>query len=839
MPKKRRDLDPYIGLEIGKFKIVEKIGGGQVGQVYKAVNPEIDATRACKFIKEPREGWQNEITKVTRLGTVRHVVPYIDHDWVNVDNKKVLCIQWRYIPGRSLRAIAENKELSVSLLVDVVTAVLEVLRVCQPREIQHADLHWGNILIQDPDEFVEGSPQDIWVTDFGYLTASMGKELLNDFLGLSTIISQCVDVIDFHALDSAQRYAFRILKHEFPKYLHETSRVEHSYARNAAELYNIWAELNSRAEDESRGAPREKRIDDYMAAEMIGDRWEEWKALFVPNCLGISELTSRNITVLTGVRGCGKSMVFRRLTALYDFHLGPSKVPGADSFLGFYLLARYMAEAFPWLPPEKEPLARDQIIHYFHVCWCLEIFDWLENLADEENGSDCSWLANFFSKRLPKSRRSQFQLQSQSLRGIKAFFASEREKSRLHTDYEPSSDWTLSAVDFLSQLWALISSHVPAVNGLPMYCFLDDYSTPLVNSTIQRILNPIVFSRRSNVYFKISTEDVWSFDRTGLGGKLLEEDNDFFLVNVSTESLLLKNPSRAAMISDLLAPRIQRHKKLQGLSLERIMGKTPYSFNELAWALRGQPRGKFFSRETKARVEYGGAKVFSAIWSSDTREIIKLFSVMINQTESELDNALEEKREALVPLSIQDEVLREAGGAFVSSRLASATSPLEGLTTEATKDRSYGEHLCKIAKAFQEITKHELLNVDSQNEGRVNPKQARRIEITDTNKALPEELDAYYLGLLRYGVFIRDYRGKSVRKRVAPRLILRGLLIPYFTISFSRKDNIAMSWEQFCALLEQPDDAFDKWKQAKRKGHKDQMFIEGIGPKDDAKDDGS
>ena len=73
-------------------------------------------------------------------------------------------------------------------------------------------------------------------------------------------------------------------------------------------------------------------------------------------------------------------------------------------------------------------------------------------------------------------------------------------------------------------------------------------------------------------------------------------------------------------------------------------------------------------------------------------------------------------------------------------------------------------------------------------------------------KNCADQLYEYYKGLIRYGVFIRDYRGKSVRGQAVPRLYLRGLLIPYFTLSFSKRDSISLNWEEFCKLLENPLD---------------------------------
>ena len=93
---------------------------------------------------------------------------------------------------------------------------------------------------------------------------------------------------------------------------------------------------------------------------------------------------------------------------------------------------------------------------------------------------------------------------------------------------------------------------------------------------------------------------------------------------------------------------------------------------------------------------------------------------------------------------------------------------------------------------------------DSKNVDIKPPKQARRIEITSVESNLDTELYDYYRGILRYGLFIRDYKGKSVRGKVVPRLYLRGLLIPSFRLSFSKRDSITMNWDEFCKFLKDP-----------------------------------
>jgi hypothetical protein len=81
---------------------------------------------------------------------------------------------------------------------------------------------------------------------------------------------------------------------------------------------------------------------------------------------------------------------------------------------------------------------------------------------------------------------------------------------------------------------------------------------------------------------------------------------------------------------------------------------------------------------------------------------------------------------------------------------------------------------------------------------------AFRIEIVDEFRidGLAQEI---YRDLIRYGLFMRDSRGKSVRGAFVPRLYLRRLLLPFATLALSKRDSVLVSSSQFTQLLLRPD----------------------------------
>jgi len=479
-------------------------------------------------------------------------------------------------------------------------------------------------------------------------------------------------------------------------------------------------------------------------------------------------------------------------------------VPESDSFLGFYVNARVIAESFPWLPEPAEREAGNQVLHYFHCCWILEVLEWLRILGRQTGReASSSWLLDFFHE-IFGSRISVTRNDGDVIEHLISFFDRELERARLHSAYLPEVS-ELADIAFLDRFVALVSENMAdVVLGRPFYFFLDDYSLPLVNEPTQRILNAVVFRRSSVVIFKISTESVESFQPVGLNGKALEEGDDYCLIDSGTVALLRERKENQRIIEAILRPRIEREPsfRARNLSLAMILGDPRITNVELAGEIR-----------SKRKLVYHGRTIFGWMWSSNVREVISLFARIVGVETKERLNAEPVGDIGVISKDNQDKIFRDVGGEFLSL-LTAATNPSSKLYQVSVGDRSFGEHLVKIAEGFQRIANFELMNKVSKNGPNKPPKQARRIEIINIESGAPDqEIYDWYRGMIRYGLFIRDYRGKSVRGQIVPRLVLRGVLIPYCTLTFSLRDSVQISWNGFCCFLREPWRFADDWIQ--------------------------
>ena len=89
-------------------------------------------------------------------------------------------------------------------------------------------------------------------------------------------------------------------------------------------------------------------VGSFQVSEMIGDRWDLWKKLFVPSVPARSKILTLDIpTVVTGPRGCGKTMLFRRLSERLVIECGDDPIlTRGERFAAFYINANDIADAF-------------------------------------------------------------------------------------------------------------------------------------------------------------------------------------------------------------------------------------------------------------------------------------------------------------------------------------------------------------------------------------------------------------------------------------------------------------------------------------------------------------
>jgi hypothetical protein len=105
--------------------------------------------------------------------------------------------------------------------------------------------------------------------------------------------------------------------------------------------------------------------------------------------------------------------------------------------------------------------------------------------------------------------------------------------------------------------------------GWAVPLFADDFSTPRVPESMQRVLNRLFLQRSPEFLSKVATEAWSTFVPEDSSGKNLQDGDDYQLVDMGEESLFLPDHERLACLRDVFSRRLELREFLQ-LSVEGL-----------------------------------------------------------------------------------------------------------------------------------------------------------------------------------------------------------------------------------------------------------------------------
>jgi serine/threonine protein kinase len=852
------------GQTVGQYTLGGFVGAGKIGYVYRAEHCDFPgAERAVKLTFDKLDpGWDVELKKVVRLAQVQGVVQFHALDTVTIthdgETHFAQYTVWDYIaPGENLKKHLERvRQIETSFLVAVVKQILHVLHACHEKGVaRHGDLHSGNILIGDPtaatldDSLQPRAP--IFVSDFGYGATGAAKVPKDDYVGLAHIINEMLPYLNRKESSATDKQILKALQGAFSKFLNEPAGAERLLP---LDLLRALSDIKRSAQAGGQqplapagfvgagaaGVPPSQApsVGQFQVSEMIGERWDWWKRLFVPTVPARSKILALDIpTVVTGPRGCGKTMLFRRLSERLVIECGEvPELSAAGHFVAFYVNANDFADAFAHFP--EQPAADDEarLTCYANLCVLADILTVQSARAGQTNERATAMLLEHVQRWLVPDTfttlvdgEDQLERYRTILEQIKWKFT-----GRSASDFFPGYG-ELSQHRWLPHVLQQAREFCPWIGERSVLLFIDDYSIPRVTPSMQRVLNRLFLQRSPYFLAKLATEASSTFVSEDSSGKSLENGDDYQMVDIGEESLFLPESARLAFLNDVFSRRLASDQRIPrgDFTLRTLLGQTGISKTEFARRLRNspgtQPAGQRVAvaggsqrrGHSRPRVLYCGEEVFSNLWSGDTRMMIQLIADVVGQaTEAVQGAAMTNQINLPVGGILQDRVFRDGGGAWLSAHTRNApTRPhrvKEGLAQLRQHDPTYqlcgqyGDHLKAVVEAFVAAARKLLLGPTySILEGKTKtprevPRMAFRLEIVDEFRidGLAREL---FDDLLRYGLFICDNRGKSVRGAFVPRLFLRRLLLPYGALALSKRDSVPLSCKEFTSLLLKPD----------------------------------
>ena len=138
-----------IGKTISHYKILEKLGEGGMGVVYKAQDTKLDRIVALKFLprhllcdSEAKTRFENEAKAASALNQTNITTIYEINE---VEGECFICME--YVEGKSVKELIEEKTLSIEEVLKIAIQIAEGLNAAHKKDIVHRDIKSDNIML--------------------------------------------------------------------------------------------------------------------------------------------------------------------------------------------------------------------------------------------------------------------------------------------------------------------------------------------------------------------------------------------------------------------------------------------------------------------------------------------------------------------------------------------------------------------------------------------------------------------------------------------------------------------------------------------------------------------
>jgi serine/threonine protein kinase/dienelactone hydrolase len=170
-----------IGKTIAHYKIIEKLGEGGMGVVYKAEDTKLDRKVAIKFLPEHLTKDKENVERFEReakaAAALNHPNIITIHEISEIDSQ--IFIVMEFVDGASLRTKIDEKNLTIEEVLNITNQICEGLSEAHKADIVHRDIKPENILINNRG--------GVKILDFGLAKLKGVSKLTKETSTLGTI----------------------------------------------------------------------------------------------------------------------------------------------------------------------------------------------------------------------------------------------------------------------------------------------------------------------------------------------------------------------------------------------------------------------------------------------------------------------------------------------------------------------------------------------------------------------------------------------------------------------------------------------------------------------------
>ncbi|MFC1543789.1 protein kinase [Gemmatimonadota bacterium] len=170
-----------IGRTVGRYKIIDQLGEGGMGSVWKAEDTTLGRLVALKTISgtlaDDPEARERFVREAQAASALNHPNITTVHDLLEEDGEHLICME--YVEGKTVRDMVESGRVGVKKAVDIILQVAEALETAHRKGILHRDIKSSNIMVT-----MEGR---VKVLDFGLVHLEERSQLTRTGTTLGTL----------------------------------------------------------------------------------------------------------------------------------------------------------------------------------------------------------------------------------------------------------------------------------------------------------------------------------------------------------------------------------------------------------------------------------------------------------------------------------------------------------------------------------------------------------------------------------------------------------------------------------------------------------------------------